>query len=314
MILTVTMNPSIDTSYPLKNLVIDDVNRVVARKTAGGKGLNVSRVLCELGADVCATGLAGGHMGALLCDLMEKDGIPHDFVAIQGETRVCIAALHEGKQTEFLEAGPEVTKDELSSFTKRFKEILPSACCVTISGSLPLGVDTSCYAALIAQAHAAGVPVLLDTSGDALHKALEAQYKPTLIKPNLSEINQLLNTSFTSENTHLLAERVIRDPRFFGISWIVVSMGKDGLFAMHDGRTYRLYPAHIEAVNATGSGDATIAGLAYGIAHKLSTEDLLKYGATCGTLNALEAQTGHIDISLWDTIYSQCRVECSDVH
>lgn len=314
MILTVTMNPSIDTSYPLKTLVIDDVNRVVAHKTAGGKGLNVSRVLCELGADVCATGLSGGHMGAYLCELMEQDGIPHDFVPIKGETRVCISALHEGKQTEFLEAGPKVTAEELSLFTKRFEEKLSSASCVTISGSLPLGVDTSCYADLIKRAHASGVPVLLDTSGEALHKALEAQCKPTLIKPNLSEINQLLNTTFTSDDTHMIAERIIRDPRFFGIAWVVVSMGKDGLFAVHEGQTFRLYPAHIEAVNATGSGDATIAGFAYGMAHKLSCEELLKYGATCGTLNALEAQTGHINTSLWDTLYRQCRVECSDIH
>ena len=84
MILTVTMNPSIDTRYQLDKLVIDDVNRVTPEKTAGGKGLNVSRVLLQLGDDVLATGLLGGHMGAYMAELMDADGVKNDFVPIAG--------------------------------------------------------------------------------------------------------------------------------------------------------------------------------------------------------------------------------------
>ena len=105
MILTVTMNPAIDTAYQLDKLIIDDVNRVVPKKTAGGKGLNVSRVLCQLGDDVVATGLLGGHMGAYMGSLMDADGINHDFTPIAGETRICLNILHEGNQTELLESG-----------------------------------------------------------------------------------------------------------------------------------------------------------------------------------------------------------------
>ena len=93
MILTVTMNPAIDTAYQLDKLVIDDVNRVSPKKTAGGKGLNVSRVLCQLGDDVVATGLLGGHMGAYMGSLMDADGINHDFTPIAGETRICLNIL-----------------------------------------------------------------------------------------------------------------------------------------------------------------------------------------------------------------------------
>ena len=85
MILTVTMNPSIDTRYEVDHLVIDDVNRVTPHKTAGGKGLNVSRVLVQLGDDVLATGLLGGHSGAYLGNLMDEDHIPHRFTPIAGE-------------------------------------------------------------------------------------------------------------------------------------------------------------------------------------------------------------------------------------
>lgn len=95
MILTVTMNPSIDTRYQLDKLIIDDVNRVMPEKTAGGKGLNVSRVLLQLGDDVLATGLLGGHMGAYMAELMDADGVKNDFVPIAGETRICLNILHE---------------------------------------------------------------------------------------------------------------------------------------------------------------------------------------------------------------------------
>ena len=96
MILTVTMNPSIDTRYQLDKLIIDDVNRVTPEKTAGGKGLNVSRVLLQLGDDVLATGLLGGHMGAYMAELMDADGVKNDFVPLAGEPRICLNILPAG--------------------------------------------------------------------------------------------------------------------------------------------------------------------------------------------------------------------------
>ena len=104
MILTVTMNPSIDTRYQLDKLIIDDVNRVTPEKTAGGKGLNVSRVLLQLGDDVLATGLLGGHMGAYMAELMDADGVKNDFVPIAGETRICLNILHEVIRPSFWRA------------------------------------------------------------------------------------------------------------------------------------------------------------------------------------------------------------------
>lgn len=149
MILTVTMNPSIDTRYQLDKLVIDDVNRVTPEKTAGGKGLNVSRVLLQLGDDVLATGLLGGHMGAYMAELMDADGVKNDFVPIAGETRICLNILHEGNQTELLESGPQIAPAELEAFTAKFTELAAKADVVTLSGSLPRGVDAGYYAELV---------------------------------------------------------------------------------------------------------------------------------------------------------------------
>ncbi|MDM8301856.1 hexose kinase [Collinsella tanakaei] len=303
MILTVTMNPSIDTRYTIDHLVVDDVNRVVPAKTAGGKGLNVSRVLVQLGDEVVATGLLGGHSGAYLGDLMDADGIPHRFTPIAGESRTCIALLHDGNQTELLESGPVVSAEELEAFVANFSDLVGQASCVTLSGSLPKGVPADTYARLSAIAAAAGVPVLLDTSGAALDAALEAEVKPTLVKPNLTEINDLLGTSFTSDDLLDLQRTLAADPRFAGIDWVVVSMGAAGSVAFHGGRVLRARAPRIEAVNATGSGDSTIAGFAHAIAAGADDEEVLRCGNACGTLNAMDPQTGHLVMDKWDEIH-----------
>lgn len=308
MILTVTMNPSIDTRYSVDHLVIDDVNRVTPAKTAGGKGLNVSRVLVQLGDDVVATGLLGGHSGAYLGELMDADGITHRFTPIAGESRTCIALLHDGNQTEFLESGPTVSAEELEAFVGNYADLVSKASCVTLSGSLPKGVPADTYARLVAIAAEAGVPVLLDTSGAALGAALEADVKPTLVKPNLTEINGLLGTSFTSDDLTDLRQTLAADARFAGIPWVVVSMGAAGSVAFHDGRTLRARAPRIEAVNATGSGDSTIAGFAHAIAAGSDAEEVLRCGNTCGTLNAMDPQTGHLVMDKWDEIYQAVEI------
>ena len=235
MILTVTMNPSIDTRYQLDKLIIDDVNRVTPEKTAGGKGLNVSRVLLQLGDDVLATGLLGGHMGAYMAELMDADGVKNDFVPIAGETRICLNILHEGNQTELLESGPQIAPAELEAFTAKFAELAAKADVVTLSGSLPRGVDAGYYAKLVKIAEEAGAKVLLDTSGASLEAALESDAKPELVKPNLTEINGLLSTSFTTDDVDALREALAADGRFAGIPWVVVSMGAAGSVGFHEG-------------------------------------------------------------------------------
>lgn len=214
MILTVTMNPSVDTRYQLDELIIDDVNRVTPEKTAGGKGLNVARVLGQLGDDVVATGLLGGHMGAYMAELMDANGINNDFVPIKGETRICLNILHAGNQTELLESGPTIAPEELDAFTAKFTELAGKADVVTISGSLPRGVEADYYAKITGIAENAGAKVLLDTSGASLEAALKSEVKPELVKPNLTEINGLLGTSFTTDDVDELRAALASDARF----------------------------------------------------------------------------------------------------
>lgn len=297
MIVTVTLNPSIDISYPLDNLKLDTVNRAPqVSKTAGGKGLNVTRVIHDLKGDVLATGVLGGFHGAFIAAELEKAGIKQDFTPIKEETRDSIAILHEGFQTEILETGPTVASAEQTEFLDKFQELLKQATIVTISGSLAKGFPSNFYQTLVGLAQAENVKTLVDTSGASLKNVLAGPQKPYLIKPNLEELEALLGRSFSVERLTELQSALL-EPLFVGIEWIVVSLGKSGALAKHNDIFYRVTIPTIKAVNPVGSGDATIAGFAYGLSQKLTDQELLKMCMATGMANAQEQTTGHVDPS-----------------
>ena len=307
MILTVTMNPSIDISYPLDELKIDTVNRVVdVTKTAGGKGLNVTRVLSEFGDSVLATGLVGGKHGEFLVENID-DQVKKDFFSIQGETRNCIAILHGDNQTEVLEKGPEVLEQEGQDFLEHFKKLLESVEVVAISGSLPAGLPVDYYASLVELANHAGKPVVLDCSGAALQAVLESTHKPTVIKPNNEELSQLLGREVSEDLDEL--KEVLQEPLFAGIEWIIVSLGANGAFAKHGDTFYKVDIPRIQVVNPVGSGDSTVAGISSGLLHKELDAELLIKANVLGMLNAQEKMTGHVNMANYQALYDQLIVK-----
>ena len=175
---------------------------------------------------------------------------------------------------------------------------------VTISGSLPRGVEADYYAKITGIAENAGAKVLLDTSGASLEAALKSEIKPELVKPNLTEINGLLGTSFTTDDVDELRAALASDARFSDIPWVVVSMGAAGSVGFHNGRAFRAKTPDIPAVNATGSGDSTIAGFAHAIAAGADDETVLRTANTCGKLNAMDPMTGHLVMDRWDEVYN----------
>lgn len=258
MILTITMNPSIDISYPLDDFKLDTVNRVKnVRKTAGGKGLNVTRILKQLDAEVVASGLIGGFLGEEIKKDLTSNYIAHDFLPISGETRNCIAVLHKGQQTEILESGPVISKEEAQAFLKHFEQLAARADILSFSGSLPEGLPVDFYSQMLQICQEK--PVVLDCSGEALTEVLKGEVKPRLIKPNTEELAELLGRRISTDIEELKA--ALTDPIFTGIEWIVVSMGGDGAFAKHHKKFYLVTIPKIAVVNPVGSGDATVAGL-----------------------------------------------------
>lgn len=307
MILTLTLNPSVDISYPLEQFYLDTVNRVTkTSKTAGGKGLNVTRVLSEFGEEVLASGFLGGALGQFIEEQLTEGQIDQSFLKIKGETRNCIAILHEGQQTEILEQGPTIDKKEAEDYKTHLLKLFKRANVIAMSGSLPKGLNTNYYADIVKLANEQGLPTILDSSGQSLKEVLLSEDKPTVIKPNIDELSQLLNYQ-VKENIEDLKEAVSK-PIFNGIEWIIVSLGSKGAFAKHHQTFYKVNIPKIEVVNPVGSGDSTVAGIASGLVHQQSDKDLLKKANAFGMLNAMEHQTGHINVDKFNEIFKQIEV------
>lgn len=192
MITAITMNPSIDISYVLDDFILDTVNRVDrVNKTAGGKGLNVARIINLTQNNVISTGLIGGKTGNFLQEQLDKESVNHDFFSIECESRNCIAILHKGLQTEILESGPIIKESEQNEFKSFIKEKIISSDVITISGSLPKGMPTDFYSNMIDISCQYGKKLLLDCSGETLIKSITSKNKPYLIKPNNEELSML---------------------------------------------------------------------------------------------------------------------------
>lgn len=309
MILTVTMNPSVDISYKIDKLKIDTVNRCENySKTAGGKGLNVTRVIHQMGHQVTATGLLGGALGGYIEEKLRSEGIAESFYPISGETRNCIAILHDnGEQTEILEKGPVILQEEVAGFLNKFDHLLAEANVVTISGSLPEGISPELYIDIIKKTHGEGKKVILDTSGSTLAAVLTSGNMPYAIKPNLEEIQGIVHEEIDEENVEEI-KGILSNELFAGIPLIVISMGAKGAFIKFQDAHYDVRIPKINVVNPVGSGDASVGGLAIGLSKGLPLEVTVKTSMALGMLNAMEEQTGHVNPSNFQSIFDSIQI------
>lgn len=307
MIITVTMNPSVDISYPLETFTINAVNRVQkVTKTAGGKGLNVARVAAAMDFPVSATGIIGGTIGDYIMHQLDEQEIQHDFYQIDQESRNCIAILHDGKQTEILESGPSISKMEADAFLNHFRNLLDeeSVSVLTISGSLPQGMTPDTYKEIIRLANQEEIPVILDTSGETLVEILEDRsLKLAAIKPNKDEL-----AAIEAEGGGNLVS-ILKKERYVNVEWVIITLGGEGAFAKHRDKYYDVRIPKINVVNPVGSGDATVAGIAIAISKSMGDEDLLKTAMTMGMLNTMEATTGYVHKENFEKYFKQVIVE-----
>lgn len=307
MILTITLNPAVDISYKLEQFSLDTVNRVSdVSKTAGGKGLNVTRVLHQLGEEVAASGFLGGSLGGFIRSQIRQLAIQDFFVEIAGETRNCIAVIHEGQQTEILETGPVISGKEAAIFLEKFTETVQQVDIVTISGSLPKGLPTDFYTEMVKIANQHDTRVLLDSNGALLTSIVKSEYKPYLIKPNAEELADLLGEKSLDE---VQIRQALTSSLFADIPWVVVTLGSDGAIIKYGDHLYRVTAPKVEAINPVGSGDSVVAGFAAGFSRGLIGEELMKFGLSMGVLNAMEEKTGYIDVEKMAWVVEQMHVE-----
>ena len=301
MILTVTLNTSIDKLYLMSDVRPETVMRVKeVHNTAGGKGLNVSRVAGKLGEEVVATGFVGGFNGKYLESLVDTRLVRCAFTHVEAETRSCINIwdLSDGRSTEYLEPGAPVTGEDVSRFLADFDRELPQADVVTISGSIPGGAPEDIYCDLIRRCRGAGIPVLVDTSGSRLVSAVRE--KPYLIKPNEDEIAQLTGRTFAGREE---AARALMDLHEGGIPYVVLSLGAEGALLACDRGVFHGKAPEITPRNTVGCGDSMLAGFAVGFARRLPWVETFRIALAVSAASALSLFTGHFEPSDFDPLY-----------
>ncbi|MEU6314665.1 1-phosphofructokinase family hexose kinase [Streptomyces sp. NPDC047014] len=296
MILTVTLNTALDVTYRVPRLLPHASHRVTAvSERAGGKGLNVARVLAALGHEVTATGFAGGPAGDVVRELLARaPGVRDALLPCAGPTRRTVAVVDEtsGDTTQFNEPGPLVSPAEWAHFLDRYAELVRAAGAVALCGSLPPGVPVGAYAALVRTARAAGVPVLLDTSGEALRRGVAA--RPEIIKPNAAELAEL-----TGSRDPLPATR---DARRRGAHAVVTSLGPDGLLAATAEGAWRAAPPRRLAGNPTGAGDSAVAGLLSALTEGLDWPDRLSRAVALSSATVLAPTAGDFDPRTYEEV------------
>src|ERR1700680_2984485 len=210
MIITVTLNAAIDKSLSVPSFQLGRRHRTVERRAlAGGKGVNIARMLKTLGQPVIATGFQGGPTGTQIVAQLGEESILHDFVRIREESRTNTAVLDPttGQQTEINERGPSVSDREVELFRDKLMYLARGAAIVVFAGSLPRGVDTDIYAALIRDLERMEVTTVGDTDGEPLRQAVRAE--PDVVSPNLVEAEELVGHEFAGEEERSLAVREI---------------------------------------------------------------------------------------------------------
>lgn len=289
MIYTVTLNPSIDFVVRLDSIEIGAVNRMDSDdKYAGGKGINVSRILQKLGYANTATGFIGGFTGNFVTEGLVAEGIETNFVKVDQDTRinVKIKADHE---TEINGTGPVITEEQLAQLEAILSSVKPEDV-VVFAGSAPSNLGNQVYNRLIPLVKKAGAEVVCDFEGQTLIDSLA--FEPLLVKPNNHELGAIFGVELASIDdvetyAHKLLER--------GAKNVIVSMAGDGALLVTPEASYFAKPIKGQVKNSVGAGDSMVAGFTGEYVATANPLEALKWGVACGTATAFSDDLASID-------------------
>ena len=310
MIITVTLNAAIDNSLSVPSFRIGRRHRTVAQgSTAGGKGVNVARLLASLGQPVIATGFVGGATGTRIVEQLTAESVLNGFVHIGEESRTNISVLDPttGEQTEINERGPSVNQAEVELFIEKLCYLARGAAICVIAGSLPRDVDASLYADLIAELRRLDVITIVDSEGEAMRLAVGAQ--PTVISPNVTEAEELVGHEFNDLQEQNMA---LGELRSLGAKEAIITL-PDGCVASvlvdQTPTDYRVWIEPREAVASVGAGDAFLAGYVAARYGGSSAEECLRYAVACGAESTQRLGAGLIDPKAVDQILAEVEAE-----
>lgn len=274
MIITVTMNPAIDKTVEIDALKPGGLNRI--RKVeydAGGKGINVSKTIHELGGESIATGFLGGNVGRTIENVLDARKIMHDFIWVDGETRTNTKVFEEnGAVTELNEPGPAISEEQIQKLMNKLENYAGVNTLIVLSGSIPGGVGKDIYEKIIRMAHGKGSQVLMDADGEVFRLSLEAG--PDIIKPNRVELEEYAGIDYRASGKELL--EMTRKLMEKGIHTAAVSMGKSGAMFVKGGYEAVCPALPVKAHSTVGAGDAMVAALAYAWDQKLGDEETVR--------------------------------------
>ena len=280
MIYTLTLNPSLDYLLDTPLFEVGKTNRSKSESLHfGGKGINVSYILKQLGKDSVCLGFTAGFTGEHLCELIEREGIKTDFIELTfGETRINVK-IKGDDITEVNAKGPEISKDDISALYLKLDK-LSSGDILILAGSVPSGFD-GIYSEIMERLSGKGISTILDTSGKKLIDCLK--YKPFLIKPNIHELSEIMGCELSTDEEIILAGEHLRK---LGAVNVLVSMGNKGAILIDEfGKTHKAEPLKITPVSTVGAGDSMVAGFLAGLDN--GYEYALKLGNACGAATAM---------------------------
>ena len=291
LIATLTLNPSLDELYTLDRLRPDDLNRAAGMvRYPGGKGINVSRVVHELGGRTLACGLAGGRDGQWLQDALDAMGVARRFTRIAGTTRNNLKILirHPHQELQINTPGPRIAGDEWRALTRTLAACRPHPAWWVCAGSVPPGVPAAIYRRLIAQAHREGIPCVLDADGPALAAGLAA--RPECIKPNRAEAERLLRRRLRTVADVGRAAWALTQR---GIGTVIISLGRDGavMAARGDRDVWMAQSPSVRVDSTVGAGDSLVAGVLTALVRGAPRAEAFRLGIACGAACAMTPGT-----------------------
>lgn len=282
MIYTVTFNPALDYIVNVPDYSEGAVNRTATEKLlAGGKGINVSTVLHNLGAENTALGFVSGFTGKMIVSLLDEIGVKNDFTEIDnGFSRINVK-IKSSKETEINGRGPVVNSSDMSRLYKKLDRLTDGDMLV-LAGSVPYGMSDFVYCDIMNRLSDKKIDFIVDATGDLLTNVLK--YKPFLIKPNNFEIGEIFGREINSASE---SEQAAKELQKQGARNVLVSRGADGALLVTENGTSLSFPAPEGAVvNTTGSGDSMVAGFIAGYIETKDYEYALKMGLSAGSASA----------------------------
>jgi 1-phosphofructokinase family hexose kinase len=308
MIITVTLNPAVDQTLVLERFVPGDTNRVrESRIDPGGKGINVSRVLRELGRESMAAGLAPGSLGRFVEHSLLEQGILCDFVHTRGQTRTNLTVVDDNSHETTLLSyrGPEIDPRHMQTLETRLRRYIKKQDWLVIAGSIPPPISAEAYPRLIDLARNSAAYSVLDADADALETGLAAG--PDVVKANHHEAERLLGCSLERDDGMLDAADEMRAR---GASIAIVTAGARGAVAVsEEGAWWCWPPPATVVVSSVGAGDAFLAGVISKLDDGRKLEEALAWGTATGAASCMTTGTQLCRRPDVDGLLPQVRVE-----